>query len=80
MYTRSGCFALIPQKLLSDICVIAKLPRQPWVEFVEVGKKDAPGKLKDQRSSLQEVLTTPSLKSTYTLPWRIGKRGKTPIA
>ena len=53
------------KKLMSDVFGFAQLPLQPWEQFQEVAQKYAVGKLKDQQPSLQEVLTTPSIKKVH---------------
>ena len=58
-------FLFLQKKCLSEVYGFAQLPAQHWVEFKGAASKYANGKLKDQQPSLQEVLTTPSMKNYH---------------
>ena len=59
------CCIVFRKKALSEIFLMALLPSWSWRELEEINNKYRDGKLKEQKPSLSEVLSTPSIKQIH---------------
>ena len=59
------CCIVFRKKALSEIFLMALLPSWSWRELEEINNKCRDGKLKEQKPSLSEVLSTPSIKQIH---------------